>query len=468
MVKTMKWSKLLSQKRFGDTRAAAKDSGRSPFQRDYDRIVFSSAFRRMQDKTQVFPLAESDYVRTRLTHSIEASCVGRSLGRIVGAELIKKYGKELKGYTADDFGAIVAAATLAHDIGNPPFGHSGENAIQDFFTGNNNGKQCMRRVSEKEYDSSADFMFFEGNAQGFRILTTLQHSKRPWGMQLTCATLAAYMKYPREACHEAEKLKEIKYFKKFGFFKPERKKFEKVASEVGLFRKNIVDNVFSWVRHPLAFLVEAADDICYAIIDLEDGVRLGCVKYNEAQRLLLSLFVSKKEKNSVVKGLKKIPFEKEKIEYLRAAAIGELINQFAAAFMIHEAEMLKGNFFKSLEDKIKANKALKAIKEKDKFKVYTERNAVYIEAAGFEVLDFLLNALLASAQEVAEQKKNASYRAKKILQLIPVQFKKSNEEVDEDPYTRTIQITDYVSGMTDSFAVSMYRKIKGIALPHPG
>ena len=462
---------LLSKKRLHDDKQQEKpEPGRSPFQKDYDRIVFSSAFRRLQDKTQVFPLPESDYVRTRLTHSLEASCVARSLGTLVGEKLLEEH-SDIKGYSKEDFGAIVAAATLAHDIGNPPFGHSGEEAIRHFFKQNKLGKKLLEDLlgncpAEAKKSKKADFVEFEGNAQGFRILTTLQHSRRRGGMRLTCATLAAFTKYPRESSLDKKVFSDISYLEKYGFFQSELENFEEVAKQTGLLSKS-KNGIKAWARHPLAFLVEAADDICYAIIDLEDGVKLRCVDYNDAKELLLALFTEKK-RAKIEKGLKKLRDEKEQIEYLRANAIGELIDQVARHFMDKIPEMLEGNYTGKLLKEIEKSEELKTIKNKDKNVVYTEQNAVFIEAAGYEIIGGLLETFLRSVEEIANKNDDASPHSRKILQLIPQQFKKDNENVDSDPYSRTMKITDYVSGMTDSFALSTYKKIKGIALPRPG
>jgi dGTPase len=277
----MEWTKLISGKRLGLTRPNPKEIGRSVYQRDYDAIIFSSSFRRLQDKAQVFPLAKSDYVRTRLTHSLEVSCVGRSLGQLIGEDL-KLNDKIPKELAASEIGNIVAAACLAHDIGNPPFGHNGEKALQEWFT-TKTGQSALEGLTDQE---KADFEGFEGNAQGFRILTRLQNTDNEGGLQLTCATLATFTKYPRPASiifneHPSHK---GKGFKKYGYFVGEAQLFEEVAAEVGLSRRH--SECSGWFRHPLAFLVEAADDICYGINDIEDGYRLHHLSFNEAADLL--------------------------------------------------------------------------------------------------------------------------------------------------------------------------------------
>jgi dGTPase len=275
----MDWKKLLSRKRLGKSQVE-NDPNRNPFQRDFDRIIFSSAFRRLQDKTQVHPLSESDYIRTRLTHSLETSCVGRSLGEIVGTEVIIK--NKLKGVHPSEFGSIVASACLAHDIGNPPLGHSGEDAIRTWFKYSAVGKKLMKQLSKLEQQ---DFLDFEGNAQGFRVLSRLQSPDNTGGMQLTCATLAAYTKYPHESLVKGKPsdLKR-KSAKKFGFFQHDKELFTEVAEQVGLI--SIPKNTAWWCRHPLAFLVEAADDITYSVIDFEDGYGLKYISYDEVKDVL--------------------------------------------------------------------------------------------------------------------------------------------------------------------------------------
>jgi dGTPase len=312
------WEKLLSAERPGAGKVPGTPE-RTAFQQDYDRIVFTSAFRRMKDKTQVFPLSKSDYVRTRLTHSLEASCVGRSLGAVVGREIIARHG--LQYVESGDFGAIVAAACLAHDIGNPPFGHAGEDAIREWF--------CTSGVLDRHPFTSAqraDFERYEGNAQGFRIVTRLQNPANP-GLQLTSAVLATFTKYPRPSQLDAEL--DGKSGKKFGFFQQDAEAFQQVARSTGL-----VERIpgTAWRRHPLAFLVEVADDTCYLIVDLEDAAKLGFVPYRDAECLLADLA------GNTVSGrrLERLHDPKERLEYLRAKAIGCLLESAAAVFLENE------------------------------------------------------------------------------------------------------------------------------------
>lgn len=461
MNKKKVWEKLLSRKRLGSDDKEDKKSGRSPFQRDFDRIAFSSAFRRLQDKTQVHPLAESDYIRTRLTHSIEASCVARSLGSIVGKRTIKKH--RLKGYSDADFGAIVAAASLAHDIGNPPLGHSGEDAVKHWFRTSTLAKNLLKKLKKEQRQ---DFIEFEGNAQGFRVLTRLQRPDNTGGMQLTYATLAAFMKYPRMSRIDDEKIhKQNVALKKHGFFTFDHELFSEVAQEVGLIP--IIEGK-AWCRHPLSFLVEAADDICYKIVDFEDGARLGHVKYDKVKELFLEV-IPKNKHVAVEAELNRLSEEKEKIECLRSKVINELIVKVTQCFIKNEGAILSGEFNEELIKKIKAGPAVNKIHEFSRDEIYTARGVVEIEAAGFEVLGGLLEVFLGAVTEAAEKQEieeKPSDKTKKILQLIPIQFLKAKGKVDDDLYTRIIKITDFVSGMTDSFAVSTFKKIKGISLPH--
>ena len=285
----MNWEKLLSRNRIGEPLNEDVQSlnGRSDFQRDFDRIVFCSAFRRLQDKTQVFPLPESDFVHTRLTHSLEVSCVGRSLGNFVGEKILQRRKKLRSLFTQFHFGEIVAAACLAHDIGNPPFGHSGEDAIAEYFK-SGNGIQYKNILNKKQW---SDISKFEGNAQGFRLVTKLQNQYNKGGLRLTYAVLGALTKYPKESftSSAAERVSNNIY-SKFGFFQSEKNLFKEVAQAVQLETKVSSTNNLWWNRHPLAFLVEAADDICYRIMDLEDGFRLGLLSFAETENFLL-LFI---------------------------------------------------------------------------------------------------------------------------------------------------------------------------------
>ena len=450
-----KWCQLMAAKRLGAEDSGEQVDARSAFQRDFDRIVFSSAFRRLQDKTQVFPLAESDYVRTRLTHSIEVSCVGRSLGTIVGSALVKKY--QFDALVPFDFGAVVAAGAVAHDIGNPPFGHSGEDAIQHWFETSEIAKDALCELNAQQRE---DFLKFEGNAQGFRVLTRLQSPDNAGGMQLTSAVLGAFTKYPRASRLDNGLADQTGVSaKKHGFFAAEQEHYQSVASATGVIEK--IKGTY-WKRHPLAFLVEAADDICYRIIDLEDGFRLGHIDFGTTQDLLVQLIGS----DMSPQRLEKITGEKEKVEYLRAKAINTLIFAAADVFVAKEAEIQTGEFdselLASLSDK---RSALEDIKKLSRQKVYSARPVLEVEAAGFEVLGGMLDMFVEAVNEVAK-KDRPHPKSKKLLQLMPPQFLGEDGKPDMDPYLRLIKVTDFVCGMTDGFAVSTFKKIRGISLPH--
>lgn len=452
MPKAMNWKKLLSRRRLGKGEVE-EPAGRSPFQRDFDRIIFSSAFRRLQDKTQVYPLAESDYVRTRLTHSLEVSCVGRSLGEIVGKTIIEKY--RLKDYHHSDFGSIVASACLAHDIGNPPLGHSGEDAIQHWFRHTDTGKKVIESFTDSQKN---DFLKFEGNAQGFRLLSKLQTPDNMGGLQLTCATLAAYTKYPREShISGAQNDLERKSAKKFGFFQDDKKLFKEVSDVVGLIP--ISGDYTWWCRHPLAFLVEAADDITYTIIDFEDGCRLGLISYNELFKIYKSI-MSKAE----ISQLNRIKAQSDKIEYLRAKAINKLIFEVVDVFINNEPAILAGVFDQALTDMIPSTKYLDDIITLSRKKAYSAREVIEVEAAGFEVLGRLIEMFIQASDDIAKSQK-PSARSKKLYELLPDKFAGKNRTPDKSQYTRLINVTDFISGMTDSFAVSLYKKMSGISLP---
>jgi dGTPase len=450
------WDLLLSDDRLGIEKIhSAKKDGRSQFQKDFDRIVFSPAFRRLQDKTQVFPLPESDFVHTRLTHSLEVSVVGRSVGNLVGEKIISRYPKLKNFYTQFHFGEIVAAACLAHDIGNPPFGHSGEDAIAEYFK-NGNGKKFHDEIkNEKEWN---DLTRFEGNAQGFRIITKLLNQDVTGGLQLTYATLSALTKYPKESLTDFEKdnPKQLKnVYKKFGFFQSEKNIFYHVAEKTGLqiINKN---EKYLWSRHPLSFLVEAADDICYRIMDLEDGFRLGLLSFKETESLLIPLIHKRDLKDY------KNRDDNEKVGYLRAKAINDLVNDVAEAFLQNEKLIIDGCFNEELINAISKSKPLKQIEKISVGKIYRHRSVVEREAAGYEVLGGLLDTFISAYNE--HHNKNLSPKNRTIINLLPKRIF-YGENKNQHLYLRLLRIIDFVSGMTDSYAVSIFRKIKGISLP---
>ncbi len=446
------WSCLLSKTRLGEqANTSPTMPGRSEFQRDFDRIIFSSAFRRLQDKTQVFPLAESDYVRTRLTHSLEASSVGRSLGALVGAQLVDRY-RDLcdLGIGPADVGAIVAAACLAHDIGNPPFGHSGEDAIRLFFANHEKGRQMLAELTQEE---CADFLQFEGNAQGFRVLTRLQSPDNEGGLQLTCATLGAFTKYPRAAHHE--RLPKLISMRKHGYLMAEAAHFETVARTVGLRRR--MNGAF--FRHPLAFLVEAADDICYHVVDVEDAYRLGILRYSDVKGVLSDIIGGEER---LAARLARMTDDKARIAYLRARAINTLVEQAAQRFLEVERHLRVGEMDEPLLASVPAAEGLAHLRQLGETHVYMAPPVVEIEVAGFEVLAGLL-AVFGQAIE-AHAHGRLDPRERMRLKLIPAQFLPPEGAPPLAPYERLLRLTDFVSGMTDSYAVSLYQKVTGISL----
>ena len=449
----MEWEKLLTDSRLGEKIQTKKNSsdGRSEFQKDFDRVVFSPAFRRLQDKTQVFPLPESDFVHTRLTHSLEVSCVGRSLGNLVGETVVKRNPSLNSRFTKFHFGEIVAAACLAHDIGNPPFGHSGEDAIAEYFR-SGNGQQFKSKIKDEK--KWTDFIKYEGNAQGFRIITKLQNPKVKGGLNLTYSTLAAVTKYPRESLiNNQNRSLQNKAYRKYGFFQAEKEIFKEVADKTGL---DFVVNkkTYWWRRHPLTFLVEAADDICYSVMDLEDGFMLGLISFRETEELLIPLISKQGLRNYRDKD------ERDRIGYLRAIAINELVNELARVFLDEEKNILAGKFENELISEIKRANALKRIKDISVTRIYKSRSVVEREVAGYEVLGGLLDTFIDSYNEAYEKKISA--KNKSVFALLP---KRISDDIPNELYQRLIRIIDFVSGMTDSFAVSLFRKIKGISLP---
>jgi dGTPase len=451
---SMNWPQLLSRKRLGSSEQPSGSTTRTDFQRDLDRIIFSSAFRRMQDKTQIFPLSKIDYVRTRLTHSLESSSVGRSLGTLVGEQIIVRHG--LDYYHASDFGDICAAACLAHDIGNPPFGHSGEDAIRHWAAHAEYGKQ---RVAVLQGSQREDFLNFEGNAQGFRVITRLQNRDNPGGLQLTCATLAAFAKYPRESCIGKGRFDGVSA-KKPGFTAEDQANFTEVAETVGLIRRDPVLAV--WQRHPLAFLVEAADDICYRVIDIEDGYRLGHLSFRDAMELFTAVLPDSAKQMT---RLERISGDKEKIEFLRAKVISQAISEILTCFLDHEPAILQGRFDEPLMSQIPHREAMDQLIAVATEKIYIAPEVIEIETAGFQVISELLERFIPIIDDVAEHGAAASPRSQMMIRLIPDQFIGPNRIPAGEDYTRLLRLTDFVSGMTDSYAVSLYKKVTGISLP---
>ena len=433
----MNWEQLLSPKRLGleNYHDRGRDN-RNQFQRDYDRLIFSAPFRRLQNKTQVFPLPKSIFVHNRLTHSLEVASVGRSLGNNVAQAL-----KERDIDYTDEIGTIVSAACLAHDMGNPPFGHSGEAAIASFFT-EGKGQDLQKELSEKEW---SDLTRFDGNANAFRLLTHQFSGRRPGGFVLTYSTLASIVKYPYASVYaDANK-------QKFGFFDSEREIYKKIADELGVFRQE--ENSNRYMRHPLVYLVEAADDICYQIMDIEDAHKLKILTTDETKELFLAFFEEKRvarirENIAIVSDIN------EQIAYLRSSVIGQLVDECSAVFIENENAILSGRFEGSLIKNL-SERSLRAYKNCSSVavsKIYKAPEVLDIELAGYRIIYTLLEHYV---NAVLHPEKTYS---KQLLDRIPEQYDTASDTI----YGKLQSVLDYISGMTDVYALDLYRKIMGM------
>jgi len=449
----MEWKKLISPHRVGSKDPGCIVHDRSPFQRDFDRVVFSGSFRRLKDKTQVFPLAKSDYVRTRLTHSLETSSIGRSLGTAAGVFLCEQF--DLSGAHPSDIGSAVAAAALAHDIGNPPLGHAGEEAISYWFEHSPVALEMQEKMAPEEI---ADISRFDGNAQGFRVLTHLEMPDQRGGMQLTCATLGAFTKYPSASV--VTRKPEGVAGKKFNFFRTERELFSEVAESCGL----LPVSPWAWCRHPLAYLVEAADDIAYLIVDFEDGQRLGMIDYSELEEAFLAIIDAQDARDYV----KTVKSTVRKVEYLRARAIGRLVKEAAQVFIDHHDELLSGQLTRPLLSYVGCQEILNQIRQTSVRKIYNERGVAEVIAAGFEMVSGMLDIFMPCINELARNATEGtpiSSRSKRMTAILPdFGGNVGDESWKTDPAVRIHRVLDYVSGMTDSYAVSLYQRLKGISL----
>jgi len=444
----MQWEKLLSLRRQGDTNKRLRieqDETRLGFEVDYDRIIFSSPFRSLQDKTQVIPLSKTSFIHTRLTHSLEVSVVGRSLGRTVGKAIIEKhpYLQKTHGFQFNDFGAIVAAAALAHDIGNPPFGHSGEKAIGNYFL-KGNGKRFQSKLTQKEYQDLVDF---EGNANGFKILTETKNGV-VGGLRLSYATLGAFMKYPKESLpktptrHIADK--------KYGVFQSEKDFFIEVAQELGL-QKRGEKSEMSYDRHPLAYLVEAADDICYTIIDFEDGINLGLIDEEFALEYLINLV----KENIYTEKYNNLTKSSDRLAYLRSLAINTLVTEAAAVFIKNEEAILRGDFSESLLDKSKYKAQIEDIIKISVEKIYKSNEVTDKEIAGYKILQTLLDVYTTSAEN--SQKNSITHFDRLILKNLSTDISASKSD-----YEFLMETCNYISRLTDGNALLLFQKINGI------
>jgi dGTPase len=438
----MTWEQLLSLKRQGDTSKRLRieqDDTRLGFEVDYDRIIFSSAFRSLQDKTQVIPLSKTDFVHTRLTHSLEVSVVGRSIGRLVGKKIIEKYPhlQEVHGFHMNDFGAIVAAAALAHDIGNPPFGHSGEKAIGEYFS-IGKGQHYKDHLTPKQWQ---DLIDFEGNANGFSVLT----SSRPGiegSLRLSYATLGAFTKYPKESLPK-KPTKNIAD-KKYGFFQSDKEFFKEVAEELGMITNKTGDDI-GYERHPLAFLVEAADDICYTIIDFEDGINLGLVSEDFALEYLIKLV---KDTIDTAK-YQTLTTKEDRISYLRALAIGNLINDAVRIFIENEEAILQGKFHFALTDKSKYKAQMDDIIKLSVKNIYQSREVIEKELSGYQIINNLLDKFITAYNNNHDGK--ATNYDKLLLKILPEKHHLEKETL----YERLLHICHFISMLTDGKAVQL-------------
>ena len=443
----MEWKKLISNKRFGqEHKHAERHDDRSEFKRDYDRLIFSSAFRRLQNKTQVFPLPGSIFVHNRLTHSLEVASVGMSLGNDISKRLISKH-PELKDSLFEEIGTIVSAACLAHDLGNPPFGHSGEKAIQTFFS-EGAGLIVKNLVSPDFWE---DITHFEGNANAFRILTHQFKGRRKGGFVMTYSMLASIVKYPFASSLAGQ-------HGKFGFFTSEKGSYKKVADELGILQKSKSGEPLQYARHPLVYMVEAADDICYEIMDIEDSHKLKILSYEETERLLLGFF-DEETQEKIKERIKEedVSDENEKVVYMRASAIGKLENECVAAFIRHEDDILKGTFEGSLIDHI-SERQCTAYKECEKTsfaKIYHSKPVLDIELSGYKIMATLMEVFIDAAINPKR------FDSQQLLRRVSSQYDINNENIEE----RIMAVIDYISGMTDVYALDIYQKINGISLP---
>lgn len=443
----MQWEQLLSLRRYGDINKRLRleqDETRLGFEVDYDRIIFSAAFRSLQDKTQVIPLSKTSFVHTRLTHSLEVSVVGRSLGRAVGKVILQKHPhlQKVLGHNFNDFGAIVAAAALAHDIGNPPFGHSGEKAIGDFFK-NGKGSRFKEWLTHKEYQDLVDY---EGNANGFKILTESKNGVSG-GLRLSYATLGAFTKYPKESLpvRPSNRVSD----KKYGIFQSEVSFFNEVVQELGMLVDSGSDGL-KCNRHPLTFLVEAADDICYTIIDFEDGISLGLIEEEFALEYLINLV----KDNIIAEKYASLTRTVDRLAYLRSLAINTLVAEAVGIFIENEEAILKGEFSQSLLEKSRFKAQINDIIKISVEKIYKSPDVVDKEIAGYKILTTMLNEYTTALENFHLNK--TTHRDRLLLSTFNF-----NPQSDNRAYNYLMDCCSFISGLTDGQAVQIYNKISG-------
>jgi dGTPase len=448
----MNWVQLLSNKRLGQEQQPHVEDDRTEFQRDYDRLIFSAPFRRLQNKTQVFPLPGSIFVHNRLTHSLEVSSVGRSLGNDVSRLLLKKH-PELINTHITELGSIVSAACLAHDLGNPPFGHSGEKAIGTYFS-EGNGRFLKEYFCEETGDGLteeqwSDLINFEGNANAFRLLTHHFKGRRPGGFVMTYSTLASIVKYPFSSNLSVGK-------RKFGFFREEIESYQRIAAELGIIKYDSPEGTLRYARYPLVYLVEAADDICYEIMDIEDAHKLKILTTDETKSLLLAYF-TKEQQERIVQRMSTVDDRNEQIVYLRSCVINALETECVRVFVENENKILNGEFEGSLINHINEipRQAYLACEKVSYQRIYNSKDVVDIEIAGFKVITTLLDLMV---QAVIHPNRAFS-------QLLINRVSTQYEIKAPTLYGRILAVLDYISGMTDVYAMDMYRKINGMSIP---
>ena len=442
----MSWDKLICDVRLGlEDYHDHKPGTRSDFERDYDRLIFSSPFRRLQNKTQVFPLPGSIFVHNRLTHSLEVASVGRSMANDIAGELQRKYASEPWRDKFFNIGEIVAAACLAHDLGNPPFGHSGEKAISTFFS-EGEGKHLKERLNSRQWN---DLIHFEGNANSFRVLTHGFKGRRPGGFAMTYPTLAAIVKYPYESSLSGDR-------NKFGFFTSEHEIYRKIADRLGIICRENPEGFMDYARHPLVYIVEAADDICYEVMDIEDAHKLKILNTNDVIDLFLQFFEGERLAN-IRTVMSTVTDPNEKVVYLRSCVIGALVNRCCEAFVANEEAILDGTFRGSLMNHIQPLEA-QAYHQCCKLsweKIYCASEVVDIELAGNRIVTFLLDKL---THAVINPELNYS---KLLLSKVPEQY-----DINAPTLFGKLQaVLDHVSAMTDVYALDLYRKLNGLSLP---
>ena len=444
----MKWTQLISNKRLGqEHRHTERHDDRTEFKRDYDRLIFSAPFRRLQNKTQVFPLPGSIFVHNRLTHSLEVASVGMSLGNDVAQRIIQEKRPELRGTLFEQIGQIVSTACLAHDLGNPPFGHSGEKAIQTFFT-EGAGNALKSKVSSEFWD---DITHFEGNANAFRLLTHQFKGRRAGGFVMTYSTLASIVKYPYASSAASKK-------GKFGFFQSEQEYYQRIADEMGIICKSAPGEPLRYARHPLVYLVEAADDICYEIMDLEDAHKLKILTYDETERLLLEFFDPENQE----KILKRIVDEglqdpNEKVVYMRACVIGKLENECVNTFVENEEAILNGTFEGSLIEHINEiqRNAYQQCAKLSVERIYRSRPVLDVELSGYKIMATLMEQMTEAVMHPER------YYSQQLIERVSSQYDINSNNLE----TRIMAVIDYIAGMTDIYALDVYQKINGISLP---